>query len=294
MTASGKDTRLRFALFLSIGCSVSSLLFAASTSSSLAPQTATVPARSFIGADGNPLPFENDEEVMEFLRKAKVTKRSDIGTGINRFKKCMLEKDGVRANAIFRDVDVTERNSRVGDRQYFIFRDSYLFECAAYHLCRLLGINNIPPVVLRSFGRTKGSLQLWIEDVRDEDDEDFAPPSPLAWARQFQEMRLFDNLIFNVDRSAGNILVTQDYTLIMIDQTRGFQQFNTLLTPDSLKNVRRETWEKLNSVSEEEFRGTVRKYLTSSELSSLVARWKLLIQHFEELIAHRGEELVVY
>ena len=139
-----------------------------------------------MGPDGDPLPFENDDEVMEFLETASVIGRTDIGTGIHRFKKLTLEKSGVRAHAIFRDVDITERDARVGGRYYRVFRDSYRFECAAYELGRLIGILNIPPVVLRRIRRTDGGLQLWIEDVRDEDDETFKPPDAMAWVRQIQ------------------------------------------------------------------------------------------------------------
>ena len=91
-------------------------------------------------------------------------------------------------------MDITERDARVGGRYYRVFRDSYRFECAAYELGRLIGILNIPPVVLRRIRRTDGSLQLWIEDVRDEDDETFKPPDAMAWVRQIREMILFDNL----------------------------------------------------------------------------------------------------
>ena len=294
MCNSRKCITLALVLWLATTCPYYQPQLIASPPIDSSHQIATSPARTFVGPDGNPLPFQNDDEVMEFLRTAKVTAQSDIGTGINRFKKLTLENDGVRSHAIFRDADLTEKNIRVGDRHYRVFRDSYLFECAAYELGRLLGINRIPPVVLRRLRRTEGSLQLWIEDVRDEDHESFAPPNPLAWARQVQEMRFFDSLIFNVDRNSGNILVTQDYTLILIDQTRAFQEFTTLLDAEGLTHVSRETWERLRSISEDELRDTVRPYLTHTELNALVARWKLMIQHFEELIEYRGEALVLF
>ena len=293
MTASRKSVLLIFVLLMSVGYSVTPPVLLASPLISPTTQSATSPARTFIGPDGNPLPFENDDEVMEFLRTAKVMKRSDIGTGINRFKKLTLEQDGVKAHAIFRDADVTEQNTRVGDRHYRVFRDSYLFECAAYELGRLIGIINIPPVVIRRIGRTNGSLQLWVEDVRDEDHEAFSPPEPMAWVRQVREMILFDSMIFNVDRNPGNILVTHDYTLFMIDQTRGFQEILELFEPERVTHVNRATWDKLRSVSEAEFRDAVRKYLTVTELNALVARRKLLIKHFEGLVETRGEGAVV-
>src|SRR3990172_7433868 len=65
----------------------------------------TGPVRTFVGPDGNSLPFENDDELMEFLRTAEVIDGSTIGRGITRAQKMLLEKNGVRAHAIFREFD---------------------------------------------------------------------------------------------------------------------------------------------------------------------------------------------
>src|SRR3972149_11873198 len=89
------------------------------------------PVRTFVGPDGNPLPFENDDELMEFLRTAEVIDASAIGKGINSSQKMLLGKNGVRAHAIFREADETERDTSLAGRFYPVFRDSYLFECAA-------------------------------------------------------------------------------------------------------------------------------------------------------------------
>ena len=94
--------RLRLSLSLLVVTAVYSV---APPGLALASQTSAVtasPARTFMGPDGDPLPFENDDEVMEFLETASVIGRTDIGTGIHRFKKLTLEKSGVRAHAIFR------------------------------------------------------------------------------------------------------------------------------------------------------------------------------------------------
>ncbi len=80
------------------------------------PQSSEIasPERTFIGPDGNPLPFKNDAEVMEFLKTAAVIDEKPIGQGINRSLKALLEKDGVRAYAAFREADRTERDAYVG------------------------------------------------------------------------------------------------------------------------------------------------------------------------------------
>jgi hypothetical protein len=249
--------------------------------------------RSFIGPDGNPLPFRNDEETMEFLRTARVVSESTIGTGINRSQKMLLEKDEIRSNSIYRETDTTESDAYVGGRMYRVFHDSYRFECAAYELAKLLRIFNIPPVVLRSIGRREGSLQIWVEDVLDEDKAGFKPPDIGAWVHQLRDMIFFDNFIYNVDRNGGNILVTSDYTLVMIDHTRGFQENIDIMNPDRLTQVNRVTWGAFQSLTEEQIRNTVRPYLTPAEMTALVRRHQVMLDYFAELIGTRGEGTVV-
>ncbi len=252
------------------------------------------PERTFIGPDGNPLPFENDAELMEFLLAAQIIDQSTIGSGINRSQKVTLEKDGVRANAIFRQADYTERDASVGGRSYRIFRDSYLFEPAAYDVAKLLGITNIPPAVLRRVGRRDGSMQIWGEDALDEDDRESCQPTDISdWIRQLRDMILFDNCIYNADRNAGNMLITPDYTLVMIDHTRGFQEKTDIMDPERLTLVNHDTWEKLRGLSEEAMRDAVRPYLAPNEMNSLLRRHQAIIEHFEALIEERGEGSVV-
>jgi hypothetical protein len=144
---------------------------------------------------GAPLPFQTEDEILDFLRTARIVEERDVGSGINRSKKMLLERDGVRAHAVFREVNVRVENRRVGDRVYRRFADSYLFECAAYELSRLLGIDAIPPAALKRVGNREGSLQVWIEDTLDETDPGFRPPSATDWVGQLWEMYLFDNLV---------------------------------------------------------------------------------------------------
>ena len=207
----------------------------------------------------------------------------------------MLEKDGVRAHAVFRETNRKSRNARIAGRSYPVFRDSYLFEPAAYELATLLGIHNVPPAVLRRIGGRDGSLQLWVENARDEEEgiRPLHPPSVDAWIRQLRDMILFDNLIFNMDRNTGNILITQGYSLMMIDHTRAFQQKVGLVAPERLTHVNRQTWERLRSLTVEDIDDVVRPFLTPDEMSMLHLRRRLVIDHVEELIAARGKNAVV-
>ena len=105
-----------------------------------AGQSTPAPEGRYIGPDGGPLPFVSDEEVLDFLRTAEVVERTPSGAGINNPDKLLLERDGVRAHAVFRDVAVEMRRKRVGDRFYFLFRDNYLHEIGAYVIAQLFEV----------------------------------------------------------------------------------------------------------------------------------------------------------
>ena len=102
----------------------------------------------WLDVEGQPLPFETDRELMEFMRSAEVVNEQTIGVGINRSVKVTLEQDGVRSHAIFREVDVRRNVASIHDVRYQFFADSYLFECAAYELATMIGMPRVPPVVL--------------------------------------------------------------------------------------------------------------------------------------------------
>ena len=186
------------------------LVFACSAVALAAPAAAApqegVPAESpagvWIGQDGKPLPFQNHDEVLEYLRTAKVVHREPAPEGINKPDVLTLEANGVRARAILRQVASEKKRIRIGERFYFHFFDSYANECAAYDLARELGLGFVPPAVPRNIGRP-GSLQIWIEGGRDASDKNFRPKSPMGWMKQVWDKDFFDNLILNVDRNAG-------------------------------------------------------------------------------------------
>jgi len=207
------------------------------------------PMHAWLDADGKPLPFRTLGELEDFLRTATVVNEKNIGKGVNRSRKVTLEKNGVRAHAIFREVSIRERNLRVGNRMYLTFVDDYLFECAAYRLSNLLSLYMVPPAVRRTLKRTDGSLQLWLEDVFDEDSGDFKPPNAMKWVQQIWNMYLFDNLVFNVDRNPGNLIADHDYNLWLIDHTLGFQYMTEIMEPDNLGLAMhsRTTWNRVRS-----------------------------------------------
>ncbi|MCG6928464.1 MAG: hypothetical protein LJF30_24525 [Acidobacteria bacterium] len=221
--------------------------------------------------------------------------RRTLEEGINHEQQLLLERDGVRAHAIFRTVDRELRRTRRPDGRYYArWVDRYTGECAAYELARSLGLDFVPPTVLRRFGSRDGSVQLWIEGARDENAEGFRPPHPLSWVRQVWDRTFFDLLIFNVDRNAGNLLAGPDYRLWLYDHGRAFQPKAELLDPEALQRVNRKVWDRLQSWTDEELKDVVRDSLDVDQAVALVERRALLAKRVRALVDEHGEAAVFY
>lgn len=266
---------------------------------------------TWIGPQGSPLPFKTYEEIEEFLRSAKITGVKTIQVGINETKRVTLEKDGVQMTAAFRDVDIFKHRFEDPKGLRLNFRDSCIYECAAYQLSKLIGLPHVPPVVRRTveredfknqqdFGKFKdreGTIQAWVEGAFTEKDrmnDNRRPPDMGNWAQQHQLMAIFDNLIFNDDRNLGNILIDPDWKIWFIDSTRGFRPFSDLRDPEKIKRCDRTVWENLQKVSEEQLDASLGELLRDSELRPLKARRLKLIEHIQSMIDQFGEDAVLF
>ncbi len=262
---------------------------------------AGAPSWSWLGADGEALPWQTEEEALEFLRTARVVAEKSVATGINRTLKVRLQdKQGVVANAAFRSVDRWRDRVKMSGRFYRDFRDSYIFECAAYRLSRLLGIENVPPCERRVLGGEPGTLQLWVENAMSEKgrrDRGLDPPGALYWARQRQLMRLFDSLIYNVDRNQGNMLIGPQWKLWFIDHTRSFLLEKGIQTPTSGGPIiwcERGVWEKLQSLDKPLLRKNLKGLITPRQIAALLTRRDKLVEHLRQLIETKGEGAVLF
>jgi len=250
------------------------------------------PRHTWLGPDGKPLPFESDAEVVEFLRTARVVSREVIPQGINQPDKVLLEADGVQARAVFRHADIERKDAQVGERFFLRFRDSCLHECAAYALAVALDLDNVPPVAPRRLEGRSGSLQLWVEGAREL--IGFKPSNVGAWITQVWDKDLFDNLILNIDRNSGNMLVGEGDRLWLIDHTRAFQPVPELLDPEHLRRVNRQAWSRLTTMTDDELQDIVGSSLDGGQAAALARRRQLLIEHVERLVDERGEDAVFY
>ena len=184
--------------------------------------------------------------------------------------------------------------------------DNWRYEVAAYRMDRLLGLNMVPPTVERRFQEDRGSCQYWIDDtisLRDKVEKKIKTPSykVFNWNRATYLQRFFDNLIANEDRSEGNILITKDWRMILIDHSRTFRTWGKLLFteksqggPKLMSELPRAILEKAKALTFESIKGAVGDYLTDGEIKAVLVRRDLILKEIDRLIKLNGEGNTLY
>jgi hypothetical protein len=144
----------------------------------------------------------------------------------------------------------------------------------------------VPVSVARRWRSQEAAFTWWIDDVlMDEGDrlkKKLQPPSSAAWNQQMQLVRMFDQLIANIDRNMGNLLITRDWRMWAIDHTRAFRTYNTLSTPKNVTRADRAVVERLKALDRSAMK-TADKFLSSFEIDALLKRRDAIIERLEML-----------
>jgi hypothetical protein len=248
------------------------------------------------GAQSPPAP--SDEEQMAFLQHASVLHGRSLKDGITNSRRLTLDDGNRRHDAHFQAVDIRDDVRRSSRGVELHFRDSFRFNIAAYQLARLLGIQNVPVSVPRRYDGQAGALTWWVDDVRMTGAERWKkripPPDQEAWTRQIQTMRVFDELIANTDRNMGNLLITADWRLWMVDHTRAFRRYRYLRNPKLLARCDRAYLAALRNANEQAISAALQPWVDEPELRALLVRRMLLLEHFDQLIRKNGEAEVLF
>jgi hypothetical protein len=234
-----------------------------------------------------------------FLLSAKVVASKEIGKGITKPWRLTLEDGPIRQDAAFQDVDRRKDEARFrSGRLKRDFRDFYGYNIAAYRLARLLGYDNlVPAAVERHWKGRRGAVTWWIDKKWDEDERVKAgiePPDLGAWERQLYLARAFTALVDDSDRNLGNLLVTADFQLWLIDFTRAFRFNVGLKSPALLRRIDRRFYERLKSLGDDEIHAALSPWVEKPARDALLARRDAMIEHFAVLVDQRGDPNLVF
>ncbi len=278
------------------------LVFAAACCALLVALSSTTPgAAPDHDVQDRPFTAWTDVEKEAFLSTAEIVKVEDIGVGVTNSRRATLDDGRSRHDAHIQDVDVFNRGvTRLrGQPAEINFRDSYKFNIAGYRLDRLLHMNMVPVSVERTVSRKPAAVTWWVDDVqmmeRERYEKQITPPDVSSWAGEMSTARVFTELIYNTDPNLGNFLITSAWRLHLIDFTRAFRPQKTLRAPENLGvRLDRQVYQGLMDLTLETLKKVMTGVLDGAELEGLLARRDRIVEHFDQLIAERGEELVLY
>ena len=238
----------------------------------------------------------------EFLKSADIIDYEQMwgSQAITNPFRITLQKDTITRDALLKTIE-----GRLGGHW-----ECWKFEIAAYLLDKYLELNMVPPTVEKSFQGKQSSCQLWVEyemNLRSKMQNNVAMPTykVFHWNRATYLQRAFDNLIANIDRHAGNIHITKDWRMILIDHSRTFRtskKFAKKLIytdkhedgPKEMKQLPRAFVEKISALNFELIKEIVGDYLTDDEINAILVRKELMQKEINRLIKKYGEDKVLY
>ena len=103
-------------------------------------------------------------------------------------------------------------------------------------------------------------------------------------------MKMFDNLIGNKDRNAGNFLVDDDSNLFLIDHSRAFIGDKDL--PWELVHVDRGLWKRMLALDEPTLMTALSKWVGKGEIRAILARRDRMKTVIDGLVKKKGEAAV--
>jgi hypothetical protein len=240
----------------------------------------------------------SDADREAFLRGGMVVSVSDIGEGVTKPIRAELSLKGVTHSAQIQVVDRGLPDFFGDDGSVLPMRDAWRFNVAAYRIDRLLKLNMVPPSVSRAYKGTPGAFTWWADDVKGQEtqrvNEGWKAPDIERFEQQRAIGRVFDELIMNIDRNLGNLLITNSWQVVLIDHTRSFTAYRNIRNRANLTRCSRALLAQMSALTEGAITKSVGASLTRVEIAALLARRDLIVAFFAEAAKTKGAENVLF
>jgi hypothetical protein len=245
-----------------------------------------------------PKPRLLDSEIERFLLKGEIRNLRLLSDGSTKPFRATLSDGKMTHDAQIQSVDIRmpEFKNKDGSVEKD-FRDSYKYNIAAYRVDRLIGLGSTPVSVERVVNGKPSSVTWWIEDVlmteRDRRDKNIQAPDFNDWTNQYHDMRVFDQLIANIDRNQGNLLITKDWKLWTIDHTRAFRPTGEIVEKKYLARCNQEMLERMRQLDEAQVRQALSPFLDDQQIWALLSRREKIVAFFDSEISAKGKDAVL-
>lgn len=228
--------------------------------------------------------LEQRDAIEQWLREAPIERSEEIPIGVTKPTRIFFRGDGPARSAAWKPLL---------PNRYKGFWESYKSEIAAYELDRMLGLDMVPPNVERTIRGDRGAVVMWVEGVKGWDQKNpVVPPDPFSWSRQVVRMKMFDQLIANIDRNAGNLLYDSDYHIVLIDHSRAFTGLTDIRRMAAPTRIDAELWEKMEALTLPDLQAAMGKWLGRSELQAVLRRRDRMKNEIDKLVKANGERAV--
>ena len=238
------------------------------------------------------------EQQEEFLRTAEIVRTRELSEGITNSHRATLTDGQLSHDAHIQTIDVSRNIFETPQGMELNFRDTYKHNIAAYLLDKALDLGMVPVSVERKVKGKTAAVTWWVDDVlmteKERNKQNIASPDLEQWNKQMYICRVFDQLIYNMDRNLGNIVITKDWDVWKIDHTRSFRLHKSLRNPKSLVKIDRRLLAALRELTYEVLATELQPYMKESEMEALLARRDHIVEFFEKEIAQKGKEAVLY
>ncbi|HSD28674.1 MAG TPA: hypothetical protein VLL75_15335 [Vicinamibacteria bacterium] len=224
------------------------------------------------------------DEYAEYLKTAPIERVTSVPIGVTKPKRAFFAPGGLAGSVVVKHLPMGQRQG---------FWEAYKSEIAAYEMDRLLGLDMVPVTIERRVEGDLASIQLWVEGTKWVKDVDQSTcPRPIEWAKQVCRQRVFDNLIANVDRNQGNLLVDGEWNLILIDHSRAFAS-DKMPFEKEMTRIDKEMFARLKALDEAGIMKHIRPWvLSDGQARNVLKRRDKIVAHFERLAQERSEAVV--